>query len=139
SFPIIVSGTRASNVVSSKNIVSTGENFSVSGQILDGAAKPINRANVVLYNNNVEVRTGSTDNNGNFRFDLNSATLKTSDDDSYVFSLDVKGNENNQRISNILTVGSTVSSSMNFEQSTDIKVNDRTKITLNVPDGANGE
>jgi len=139
SFPIIVSGTRASNVVSSKNIVSTGENFSVSGQILDGAAKPINRANVVLYNNNVEVSTGSTDNNGNFRFDLNSATLKTSDDDSYVFSLDVKGNENNQRISNILTVGSTVSSSMNFEQSTDIKVNDRTKITLNVPDGANGE
>ena len=139
SFPIIVSGTRASNVVSSKNIVSTGENFSVSGQILDGAAKPINRANVVLYNNNVEVSTGSTDNNGNFRFDLNSATLKTSDDDSYVFSLDVKGNESNQRISNILTVGSTVSSSMNFKQSTDIKVNDRTKITLNVPDGANGE
>ncbi|WP_372887281.1 Ig-like domain-containing protein [Psychrobacter sp.] len=139
SFPIIVSGTRASNVVSSKNIVSTGENFSVSGQILDGAAKPINRANVVLYNNNVEVSTGSTDNNGNFRFDLNSATLKTSDDDSYVFSLEIKGTESSQRISNILTVGSTVSSSMNFEQITDIKVNNRTKVTLNVPDGANGE
>ena len=139
SFPIIVSGTRASNVVSSKNIVSTGENFSVSGQILDGAAKPINRANVVLYNNNVEVSTGSTDNNGNFRFDLNSATLKTSDDDSYVFSIEIKGTESSQRISNILTVGSAVSSSMNFAQTTDIVVGVRKKITLNVPDGSNGD
>lgn len=138
-FPIIVSGTRASNVVSSKNIVSRGENFSVSGQILDGAAKPINRANVVLYNNNVEVSTSSTDNNGNFRFDLNSATLKTSDDDSYVFSLQIKGIENSQRISNILTVGSAVSSSMNFAQTTDIEVRKREKVTLNVPDGIDGD
>lgn len=139
SFPIIVSGTRASNVVSSKNIVSTGENFSVSGQILDGAAAPISRATAVLYNNNVEVSTSSTDNNGNFRFDLNAANLKVSSDDSYVFDIEVKGTENTQRIPNILTVGSAVSSSMNFAQTTDIVVGVRKKITLNVPDGSNGD
>ena len=137
-FPIIVSGTRARNVVSSKNIVGTGENFSVSGQLLDGAAKPINRATVVLYNNNVEVTTGSTDNNGDFRFDLNTANLKVSSDDSYVFSLEIKGTKNSQRISNVLTVGSAVSSGMNFVQTDDIEVGDRKPITLNVP-GGNGD
>lgn len=135
-FPIIVSGTRARNVVSSKNIVGTGENFSVSGQLLDGAAKPINRATVVLYNNNVEVTTGSTDNNGDFRFDLNTANLKVSSDDSYVFSLEIKGTKNSQRISNVLTVGSAVSSGMNFVQTDDIEVGDRKQITLNVPGGS---
>ena len=138
-FPIIVSGTRASNVVSSKNIVSTGENFSVSGQILDGSAKPVNRANVVLYSNNVEAGIGFTDSNGNFRFNLNAGGLNVSNDDSYVFSIEIKGVENTQRISNILTVGSAVSSSMNFEQTTDIVVGVRKKVTLNVPDGNNGD
>ena len=138
-FPIIVSGTRASNVVSSKNIVSTGENFSVSGQLLDGAAKSINRADVVLYNNNIEVGTATTDDKGGFRFDLNAANLEVSSDDSYVFDIEVKGTESTQRISNILTVGSAVSSSMNFVQSTDIVVGVRKKITLNVPDGSNGD
>lgn len=140
SFPIIVSGTRVSNANSSKNIVSNGENFTVSGQILDGASNPINRAEVVLYNNNVEAGTGSTDSNGNFRFDLNAATLTTSSEDSYVFSIEIKGTNNTQNIPNILTVGSAISSSMNFGQVNDLEVGKRDKVvTLNVPDGMNGD
>ena len=138
-FPITVSGTRARNVVSSNNIVGIGENFSVSGQLLDGTAKPINRAPVVLYNNNVVVATGSTDNNGDFRFDLNAANLNFSNDDSYVFSLEIKGSKNSQRISNVLTVGSAVSSGMNFIKTNDIEVRKREPVTLNVPDGIDGD
>ena len=138
SFPIIVSGTRASNVVSSKNIVSNGENFTVTGQILDGAARAISRANIVLYSNNIEAGTGSTDSNGNFRFDLNASTL-TASDDNYVFSIDIKGVENTQRIPNILTIGSAISSNMSFTQTTDIVVNKKEKVTLNVPDANNGD
>ncbi|WP_201579215.1 Ig-like domain-containing protein [Psychrobacter sp. Pi2-52] len=139
SFPIIVSGTRASNVISSKNVVSSGENFSVSGQLLDGAASPISRADVVLYSNDVEATIGSTDSDGNFRFNLNTATLNASSDDSYVFSIEIKGAKNTQRIPNILTVGTAISSNMSFEQTTDIAVNTREKITLNVPDGIDGD
>ncbi|MFK3917077.1 Ig-like domain-containing protein [Psychrobacter sp. NPDC078501] len=138
-FPIIVSGTRASNVISSKNMVSSGESFTVSGQIMDGAAEPINRATVLLYNNNVEVGSSSTDSNGNFRFDLNTADLNVSNNDSYVFSIEIKGAENTQRISDILTVGSAIKSSMNFERTNDIEVDTRKKVILSVPDADDGD
>ncbi|MFT0772329.1 Ig-like domain-containing protein [Psychrobacter aquimaris] len=139
SFPIIVSGTRASNVISSKNILGSGESFAVSGQMIDGAAEPINRATVLLYSNNVEVGSSSTDSSGNFRFDLNTANLNVSDNDSYVFSIEIKGAENTQRISDILTVGSAIKSSMNFEQITDIEVDTRKKVILSVPDANDGD
>ena len=64
--PILVSGTNVSNVVSSKNLVENGDNFSVSGQILDGATKPVVNADVVLYSNDEEAAMGRTDSNGKF-------------------------------------------------------------------------
>ncbi|MDN3452509.1 MULTISPECIES: carboxypeptidase-like regulatory domain-containing protein [unclassified Psychrobacter] len=136
--PILVSGTSTSNVVSSKNVVEAGENFSVSGQILDGTAKPVANANVVLYSNDKEAITGTTDNNGKFIFDLNASNLEASDV-GYLFSIEVRGEKVSQRIPDILSVAAASSSTMSFSQTTDIVVGDKQKITLNVPDSVNGD
>ncbi|WP_201581961.1 Ig-like domain-containing protein [Psychrobacter glacincola] len=87
--PIIASGTRVSNVVSSKNAVNAGDNFRVSGQLLDGAAKPVANADFIIYSNDTEAGVGKSDNNGNFAVDLNASSLKPVDD-NYLFSLEVK-------------------------------------------------
>lgn len=136
--PILVSGTSTSNVVSSKNLVEAGDNFSVSGQILDGATKPVANANVILYSNDKEAATGITDNNGKFIFDLNASNLDISDV-GYLFSVEVKGAKTTQRIPDILTVVSANSSSMSFSETPDIVVGNKQKITLNVPNAVNGD
>ena len=136
--PIIASGTSASNVVSSKNTVNIGENFSISGQVLDGAAKPISNADIILYSNDKEAGTGKLDNNGNFVFDLNASNLEALNS-NFLFSIEVKGTEISQRIPDILTVLSQDSSSISFSDSSDIVVSDKQKITLNVPKAKNGD
>lgn len=136
--PILVSGTSTSNVVSSKNLVEAGDNFSVSGQIIDGATKPITNASVILYSNDKEAATGVTDNNGKFIFDLNASNLEISDV-GYLFSIEVKGAETSQRIPDILTVVSANSSSMSFSETADVVVGNKQKITLNVPNALNGD
>ena len=136
--PIIVSGTRTLNVVSSKNVVEAGDNFRVSGQLVNGTEKAITNASIVLYSNDKEVGVGKTDNNGNFVFDLSTANLVESNE-GYLFSLEVKGVKVTQRIPDILKVASSNSSTMSFSQTTDIVVGDKQKITLNVPDANNGD
>ena len=136
--PILVSGTSTSNVVSSKNLVEASDNFSVSGQILDGATKPVANASVILYSNDQEAATGTTDKNGKFIFDLNAANLEIADV-GYLFSIEVKGTEKSQRIPDILTVVSANSSTMSFSETADIVVGNKQKITLNVPNASNGD
>lgn len=136
--PVIVSGTTANNVVSSKNTVNAGENFSISGQILDGVGNPVANAEVVLYSNDKQVGTGVLDNSGNFLFDLNSSNLEALNN-NFLFSVEVKGKNINQRIPDILTVVSTDSSSISFSKSPDIIVGTKQKITLNTPKAKNGD
>lgn len=136
--PIIVSGTSANNVVSSKNTVSSGESFSISGQILDGVGAPVANADVVLYSNDKQAGIGRLDNNGNFLFDLNSSILEALNN-NFLFSIEVKGTEINQRIPDILTVVSTDSSSISFSKKPDIIVGTKQKITLNTPNAKNGD
>lgn len=136
--PIIVSGTSANNVVSSKNTVSSGESFSISGQILDGVGTPVANADVVLYSNDKQAGIGRLDNNGNFLFDLNSSILEALND-NFLFSIEVKGTEINQRIPDILTVVSTDSESISFSKTPDIIVGAKQKITLNTPKAKNGD
>ena len=136
--PIIVSGTTANNVVSSKNTVNAGENFSISGQILDGVGNPVANAEVVLYSNDKQVGTGVLDNSGNFLFDLNSSNLEALNN-NFLFSIEVKGKKINQRIPDVLTVVSTDSSSISFSKSPDIIVGTKQKVTLNTPKAKNGD
>ena len=136
--PVIVSGTTANNVVSSKNTVNAGENFNISGQILDGVGNPIANAEVVLYSNDKQVGTGVLDNSGNFLFDLNSSNLEALNN-NFLFSVEVKGKNINQRIPDILTVVSTDSSSISFSKSPDVIVGTKQKITLNTPKAKNGD
>ncbi len=137
-FPIIVAGTRAENVISTKNSLDTADNFTISGQILDGSSQSIANSNVVLYANDLEVGKGKTDINGNFLFDLNSANLKVLDE-AYLFSIEVKGVKLNQRIPDILSIGSSQSSNIGFSPTTDIIVNSKRKVVLNIPDASNGD
>ena len=136
--PIIVSGTSANNVISSKNTVNAGENFSLSGQIVDGVGNPVANADVVLYSNDKQAGIGRLDNNGNFLFDLNSSTLEALNN-NFLFSIEVKGIEINQRIPDILTVVSTDSASISFSKTPDIIVGAKQKITLNTPKAKNGD
>ena len=136
--PIIVSGTSANNVLSSKNTVNAGENFSLSGQIVDGVGNPVANADVVLYSNDKQAGIGRLDNNGNFLFDLNSSTLEALNN-NFLFSIEVKGIEINQRIPDILTVVSTDSASISFSKTPDIIVGAKQKITLNTPKAKNGD
>lgn len=136
--PIIVSGTVTSDVVSSKNVINKGENFTVSGKILDGAEKPISNANVILYSNDKPAGTGRLDNEGNFSFNLNSSNLETVNN-NFLFSIEVEGTKVKQRIPDILTVVSTNSSSVSFSQTPDIIVGSKQKITLNAPNANNGD
>jgi len=136
--PVIVSGTTANNVVSSKNTVNAGENFNISGQILDGVGNPIANAEVVLYSNDKQVGTGVLDNSGNFLFDLNSSNLEALNN-NFLFSVEVKGKNINQRIPDILTVVSTDSSSISFSKSPDIIVGTKQKVILSTPKAKNGE
>lgn len=136
--PVIVSGTTANNVVSSKNTVNAGENFNISGQILDGVGNPVANAEVVLYSNDKQVGTGVLDNSGNFLFDLNSSNLEALNN-NFLFSIEVKGKKINQRIPDVLTVVSTDSSSISFSKSPDIIVGTKQKITLNTPKAKNGD
>ncbi len=136
--PILVSGTNASNVVSSKNTINSGENFRISGQILDGSAQPISNADVTLYSNDKEAGKGNLDNNGNFVFDLNAANLVAANN-NYIFSIEVSGTKIQQRIPDIVTVVSTVSSSISFSDTSDIVVGSRQQITLSAPNAKNGD
>ncbi|WP_201586336.1 Ig-like domain-containing protein [Psychrobacter jeotgali] len=136
--PILVSGTRTSNVVSSKNLVEAGENFRISGQVVDGVSKPVANATIVLYSNDKEAGTGFTDNSGKFIFDLNASNLEILDV-GYLFSLEVKGEQISQRIPDVLTVVSTNSSTMSFSETPDIIVGNKQKVTLSVPNAANGD
>lgn len=136
--PIIVSGTNAINVLSTKNIVTTSENFSVSGRILDGTATPVTNTDVILYSNDKQAGTGKLDNNGNFTFDLKASDL-VAVNNNYLFSIEVKGIKISQRIPDILTVVSTTSSSLSFSETPDIIVGNRKKMTLNVPSAVDGD
>ncbi len=136
--PIIVSGTTAINVVSTKNVVNTSDTFKISGQIVDGSAKPIDNVDVILYSNDEQVATGRLDNTGNFTFDLEAANLVALNN-NYLFSIEVKGTKVEQRIPDILIVASTTSSSLSFSETSDIIVGSREKVTLNLPNAANGD
>lgn len=136
--PVIVSGTTANNVVSSKNTVNAGENFNISGQILDGVGNPVANAEVVLYSNDKQVGNGVLDNSGNFLFDLNSSSLEALNS-NFLFSIEIKGKKINQRIPDILTVVSTDSSSISFSKSPDIIVGTKQKVILSTPKAKNGE
>ncbi|WP_440453864.1 hypothetical protein [Psychrobacter sp. ASPA161_9] len=138
SLPIIVSGTRANNVIASKNSVTATENFSISGGILDGQGAVLANTTVVLNNNGNEVTSVTTDNKGEFIFDTNAATLTTVNGD-YNFSLDVKGNQTTQRISDLLTVVAANSSDVTFAPTSDIKVNEPQPMTLILPNVNDGE
>ena len=139
SIPIIVSGTETEDVSSTQNTVTVGESFSVSGRVIDGALKPVSNAKVVLYSNNVEAGVGETDIDGNFVFDLNSANLSVSSDNNYLFSIEVSGNQIEQRIPDILTIASVNSSNMSFSQPNDIITGQREKILLTVPNANDGD
>lgn len=136
--PVIVTGTTANNVVSSKNTVNAGENFNISGQILDGVGNPVANAEVVLYSNDKQVGNGVLDNSGNFLFDLNSSSLEALNN-NFLFSIEVKGKKINQRIPDILTVVSTDSSSISFTKSPDIIVGTKQKVILSTPKAKDGE
>lgn len=136
--PVIVSGTTANNVVSSKNTVNAGENFNISGQILDGVGNPVANAEVVLYSNDKQVGNGVLDNSGNFLFDLNSSSLEALNS-NFLFSIEIKGKKINQRIPDILTVVSTDSSSISFSKNPDIIVGTKQKVILSTPKAKNGE
>lgn len=138
SVPIIVSGTRADNVVASKNPVTATENFSISGRVLDGQGAVLTNTTVVLNNDGNEVATVTTDNEGEFIFDTNAATL-TAVNGEYNFSLDVKGAQITQRISDLLTVAAASSSDVTFVPTSDIVVNTSEKITLTIPNIEDGE
>ena len=137
-FPILVSGTRASNVVSTKNSVNKNDNFRIVGQIVDGADKPVTNADVILFSNDQQAGTGRLDSNGNFAFDLSAATL-TPSNDNYIFSIEVKGSAISQRIPDILTIVSTNPSNLGFSPVNDIIVGNRQVVVLNVPDANNGD
>lgn len=136
--PIIVSGTRTDNVVSSKNSVSAGENFNISGRILDGAGQAVANAEIVLYSNDVQATLGTTNSVGEFLFDLNASSLEVLND-AYLFSIEVKGVNVNQRIPDILKVVSADKSNIGFSETTDIIVGNKQKIILSVPDASNGD
>ena len=137
-FPIIVSGTRVNNVVSTQNAVDAGDNFRVTGQVLDGVGASINNADVVLYNNDVKVGVGRTDNDGNFVFDVNASNLQASGG-NYLFSLEIKGSKITQRIPDILNVLSDIDSNLSFSQTSDVIVGTKQKVTLNVSNANNGD
>lgn len=138
SVPIIVSGTRADNVVASKNPVTATENFSISGRVLDGQGAVLTNTTVVLNNDGNEVATVTTNNKGEFIFDINAATL-TAVNGEYNFSLDVKGAQITQRISDLLTVAAASSSDVTFAPTSDIVVNTSEEITLTIPNIEDGE
>lgn len=138
SVPIIVSGTRADNVVASKNPVTATKNFSISGRVLDGQGAVLTNTTVVLNNDGNEVATVRTNNKGEFIFDINAATL-TAVNGEYNFSLDVKGAQITQRISDLLTVAAASSSDVTFAPTSDIVVNTSEEITLTIPNIEDGE
>jgi len=138
SVPIIVSGTRADNVLASKNVVTTTENFSISGRVLDGQGRVLANTIVVLNNDENEVGIVTTNNKGEFIFDTNAATL-TAVNGEYNFSLDIKGTQITQRISDLLTVAAASSSDVTFVPTSDIVVNTSEKITLTIPNIEDGE
>ncbi|MGI9339815.1 MAG: hypothetical protein ACR2PP_04190, partial [Psychrobacter sp.] len=136
--PIIVSGTTATNVISTSNAIDAGENFSISGQIVDGGLQPVANADLVLYSNDNQVSVGRSDSSGNFVFDLNASNLEAVND-NFLFSIGVKGAQIVQRIPDILTVVSTNSSSISFSQTPDIIIGNKQKVTLNAPEASNGD
>lgn len=137
-FPILVSGTRVNNAVSTQNAVKAGENFRVSGQVVDGAGQSVNNADIILYNNDKQAGTGRTDTQGNFVFDVNASNLKALGN-NYLFSIEVKGSKTVQRIPDILNVISDSNSSLSFSQTSDIIVGTKQKITLSAPKANNGD
>lgn len=137
-FPILVSGTYVNDAASTQNVVSAGENFRVSGQLLDGSGKSINNVDVTLYNNDKQAGTGRTDNEGKFVFDVNAANLESANN-NYLFSMEVKGAKTVQRIPDILNVASENNSSLSFSQIPDIIVGSKQKITLSAPNANNGD
>ena len=136
--PIVVSGTRADNVVASKNSVTSTDNFDVSGRILNGSGGVISNTDVALYNDSKKVAATTTNNTGEFIFDVNAAML-TAIDGNYNFSLEVNGNKVSQRIPDLLKVSSANSSDVNFSSVSDIEVNKSEKIILTLPNANNGE
>ena len=137
--PIVVSGTRADNVIASKNSVTSTDNFDVSGRILNGSGGVIPNTSVSLYNGDKKVAaTTTTNNRGEFRFDVSAAML-TAINGNYNFSLEVNGNKLSQRIPDLLTVSATDSSDVNFSSVSDIEVNESEKIVLTLPNATNGE
>ncbi|MDN6275690.1 hypothetical protein [Psychrobacter sp.] len=140
SLPIIVSGTRADNVIASKNTITDTENFSISGRVLDAQGEVFANTTVVLFNDSNEIATRTTDINGEFIFDTNAALL-TAVDGRYSFSLDIQGSQITQRISNLVTVAAVGddSSDIMFAPISDIEVNESEEMTLNFPDGYNGD
>lgn len=136
--PIRVSGTRADNIVASKNSVTATDNFSVSGRIIDGKGSVITNTSVALYNDGKEIATRTTDNNGEFVFDTSAAML-TAVDGGYNFSLEIRGNQTTQRITDLLKIAAADSSDVTFTPTSDIKVNDPQPITLTLPNVNDGE
>ena len=136
--PIVVSGTRADNIVASKNSVTTTDSFNVSGRILNGSGGVISNTSVALYNDSKKVTTVNTNSQGEFIFDVNTATL-TATNGNYNFSLEINGNQVSQRIPDLLSVSAADSSDVNFSSVSDIEVNESEEIILSLPNAMNGE
>ena len=136
--PIVVSGTRADNIVASKNSVNTTDSFNVSGRILNGSGGVISNTSVALYNDSKKVTTVNTNSQGEFIFDVNTTTL-TATNGNYNFSLEINGNQVSQRIPDLLSVSAADSSDVNFSSVSDIEVNESEEIILSLPNATNGE
>lgn len=136
--PIVVSGTRADNIVASKNSVTATDSFNVSGRILNGSGGVISNTSVALYNDNKKVAATTTNSRGEFRFGVNAAML-TAVNGNYNFSLEINGNKVSQRIPDLLLISAADSSDVNFSSVSDIGVNESEKITLSLPNATNGQ
>lgn len=137
--PIVVSGTRADNIVASKNSVTATDSFNVSGRILNGSGGVISNTSVALYNDNKKVAATTTNSRGEFRFGVNAAML-TAVNGNYNFSLEINGNQVSQRIPDLLLISAADSSDVNFSSVSDIEVDKISeKIILTIPNVNNGE
>ncbi len=136
--PIVVSGTRADNIVASKNSVTATDSFNVSGRILNGSGGVISNTSVALYNDNKKVAATTTNSRGEFRFGVNAAML-TAVNGNYNFSLEINGNKVSQRIPDLLLISAADSSDVNFSTVSDIEVNESEKIILSLPNATNGQ
>lgn len=139
SIPLIVKGTHVDNAIASVSLIGNGENFSIEGTVLDANNEPVTNKDIVLYGNDTSVATGKTDDQGKFRFDANSSSLKTVND-NFSFDVELLGSEGvSQHITNIISIPTISSTTISFPRITDIPLGVRREVVINVPNANNGD